>query len=644
MEYGQELDKIKTEITNSGKKLEDLSKSIQNLSGLTKLQESINNFQEDNVLNRIETKIDILAQTDYSDIFNFSIDRINEKIENLSRISEGFENIQESLSTISKKINTGSNLPDSSAEDLAFLKENFYKINEKFSEISLLIRTNTGEGEELNNRFESNLTYFNSCFQKIYEQFNNLDDTFNSNFKEFKVCIQDVYDQFSTIDNRKDLDQIKLYVQSFSNKITGIADILETLKENNFSIKVENYDDLIKQKTKELDSKLDSVLKETQGFSLRMSDEFSSLVAPLSSAIELTCSLRESIDELISQDDMKVRKEASQLLNKFEDIYNNAENNLESLFISSKHLYEKLEKVKNELSDLSYDTSSKINDFISKTDLIDSRIQHTLASSESAIDSLKNISSYAENQINLTGESLNHIKTGVSELSEGYSLIKNDVTDLSSKINKIILSEKEKADSIISSFNSLKEELNKNYEANIENLSQKSDETVKTISNELKSLYKKLNETEQISSNTLDTAEDVKKALACIAEWFDSAGKLIEENHNALKKYSIEKIDSLIKRSEENITEQMKRTSDKFNRLEVRLENIEGKIEKLQEQYNGREVINILSDILEKVELSNERSKSDSIIRRLENIELKLEEIEDRKAVKAKKRIAEEKV
>ena len=811
MEYGQELDKIKTEVTNSGKKLEDLSQLMQNLSGLTKLQDSINNFQEDNVLNRIETKIDILAQTDYSELFNFSVDNLkddltkkndvltqkisfveelishfsdnsekdilsnlacletkiteisenlssssqfdsfqenlnslnntldliktdietvannpdaelikskinyistklndyNETVENkISEIAENlsvkqdldsvtssiqdsiqglhsnidnlrenfennntspmFENIQNSLNDVLERLQNNSNFYDSSLEDLTFLKENFYKINEKFSEITHLIRTNTAESEELNNRFESNITSFNSGFHNIYERFNNLDNTFNSSFADFKVCIQDIYDQFSTIDSRSDLDQLKFYVQSFNNKILSIAEILETLKENNFSLKVDNQEGIQElqetknkiellnnticnvlnkiennasaenEKSEKVNEKLDYIIDETKSFSNKISEEFSSLASPLSSAIELTGGLKESIDELLSKDDMQVKKETAELLDKFENVYKNSENNFEYIFNASKLFYEKLEEVKNDFGNISYDTNSKIGDFLSKADSIEFKIQNNLTTSENALNSLKNISRFTETQINLTSESINLLKTGLSELSEEFGFFKNDITDISSKLNKLILKEKENTESFISSFENLKEAINNTGE-----------KIVKNISPEFKDLNKKIDKTEEISTETLETAKDVKNALVYMAEWFDSAGKLLEENNKNSKKTSIEieRTDSFIKRTEENLTEQIKRISDKLNRFEIRMESIEGKIEKLDVSQNNREVLNVLSDILEKVELANERSKSSELVlNRLENLELKLEEIESQKTTKSRKRLAQEKV
>ena len=74
------------------------------------------------------------------------------------------------------------------------------------------------------------------------------------------------------------------------------------------------------------------------------------------------------------------------------------------------------------------------------------------------------------------------------------------------------------------------------------------------------------------------------------------------------------------------------------------MENIEGKIEKLYDQHSNREVLRQLSDILEKVEIANERSKSNELIlNRLEQLESRIEEFEEKKAAKNKKRLSEEK-
>jgi hypothetical protein len=276
--------------------LEAITNTLQN--SVQEIHSNIEIFKKDlsqdkTVLNSIETKVDILAQTDYSEIFNFAI-----------------ENLKKDLNIILEKLQNNSDFYNANSEDLGFLKENFYKINEKFSEITHLIRTNTAESEELNNRFESNITSFNSGFQNVYERFNNLDNTFKESFADFKDCIQDIYDQFSTIDNRADLDQVKFYVQSFNNKITSIAEILETLKENNFSLKIDSNEELIQEKTQEINEKIECVLDETKNFSNKLSDEISSLTSPLSAAIEMTGELSESIERLLAQDDMKIINEA----------------------------------------------------------------------------------------------------------------------------------------------------------------------------------------------------------------------------------------------------------------------------------------------------------------------------------------------
>lgn len=787
MEYAQELDKIKKEVTNSGKKLEDLAISIKELSGMTKIQDFSNNFNDDNVLNRIENKIDSLNSLNellnsLSDSIKSKLDEncsstselktFYEKMNGLSRtideikanvevntdnneldlvkskinyistkvneyilpIKETINNkalpeskkVQNSLETILEKLKDNSNFYDSSLADLNFLKENFYRINEKFTEMNLLIKTNSGESEELNNRFESNLTNFNSFLQNIYKQFNSIETSFNNNFKDFKVSIQDVYDQFNTIDIRTDLDQVKLYVQSFNNKITTIADVLDKLKENGFAINIDKIDSLeqkidllaefdpcelinifldsskksledinalknsieksvkvfdgtvIKNEFQEIQNKieflnsniftlldrfdndsseirslsgkifdesciikqeiyslkemngnntgvnerLDAILNETQGFSSKMSDEFSSLVAPLSSAIELTCGLKDSIDEILSQDQTKIQQEAGQLLNRMENIYKTAEEGFESIFDASKQFYKKIEELKNEFSNLSYDTNSKINDFISKTDVIELKIQNNLSNSENTLNALKNISAFAENQINLTSESLNSLQTNVAKLYEEFGTFKNDFTEISSKLNKIILSEEEKAELLDSSFAGIKEEINQNTETITKNLNVTGETVTKNILTEFDVLNKKIDNTSDVSLNILKTSDDLKNALTCMAEWFDTAGNLIKENNKNLKNISMEKIDSSLKKTEDNVNDNLKRISEKLTKLEIRMESFEGKVERLQDQYNNRDDSYLLKELLE---------KNDLILNKMSMLESKIVAVESKK-------------
>jgi chromosome segregation ATPase len=821
MEYAQELDKIKQEVENSSRKLEELSGSLQSLS---KLQESITSFREDNVLNRIETKIDILAQTDNFELLNFSLenlksdlikksDNLTQKIndgnhllsqlyseknldssdnpiltniyEKITKVDETYgyitqlgsffdklnslysavdevktniqsvseesdvdlikskinylstklndyiqqagtqfqtgvkgaqeiESIKTSLDDILLQIRESSQAYESSADSLEFLKANFLRINEKFSEINLMIKTSSGENEELNNRFEANLTHFNAHFQKLYDQFNSLDSTFNSNFKEFKSCIQDVYDQFSSVDMRNDFNDIKLHVQTYSNKVLSIAEILEKLNENGFAISIDRLDTLeekidalaqsdpyeilnvfmesskraveelgslksaIEQKflankqessaeVSEMQGKIEflsgnlcslldkfdndvfeirttngkileeskNIKDEISGVSQKISDEFAGLAAPLTSAVEMTCELNESLKQIFSRSDVEVQQQTRELLAKFENVYNSTENNFECLFSASKQFYEKLEEIKNEFSNISYDTNSKINDFISRTDILDLKIHNSLSNSETAVNTLRDISKFAENQINANSENINSLKSGINKLSDDFNAFKDENSEINSKLNKIILNDKENAPIIKNNFEELKEEINKNFEVASDNLEKAEKKVVKNLLEEFKEISKKIENASEVSADTLKTSEDIKNALVYMADWFDKAGKIIEENNFNIKKNSVEKVDVFIKKTEENVIEQIKRVSDKLNRLEIRMESIEGKVEKLYGNQSNREIMNMLSDVLEKVELANERTKSnDLILRRLESLEATLENIEAKKISK----------
>lgn len=711
MKYEQELENIKQEITNSGEKLEALAKSLQGLSVLTQLSETLNNFLEndENALQRIESKMDIICNAfpDGSDIEfiknkvielgdETNIELIKSKINHLSsKLNEyvegyrvnvgensgnvpsglsGSENIQGAFNAVLKKLENNSDFYNSSAENINFLKENFYRINEKFTEVNLLIKTITGESEELNNRFESNLTHFNSCFNNIYKQFNDLDNTFNNNFKDFKACIQDVYDQFSSIDSRNDFDQIKLYVQSFSNKINSIAEDLEYLRKaglvDNLKKVIEieqkidilaNFDpteivnifiesskraisdindlknsieknflsknEAIKNEIQEVQNKIEflninicslldkfdndvyeiratnsKILDEFKGIKSEFSSEISSLSIPLSSAIEISSELNESIKEMLSRDVVKVQQESIKFLDRFENIYRTSGNNFENMISSSKQFYEKLEEVKNDFSNISYDTNSKMQDFISKTENIDLKIQSSLMNSESAVNILKNVSEFAENQININSENLNSIKVSIKNLYEEFDSFKTDIVETGSKLNKIILNDKEKKAS---------------------------------LSDEFKNIIKKIDKNIEIASENTQTTEDVKKAITYMADWFDTASGLIEDVNQNIKQNSVERVDSFIIRTEENITEQIKRISDRLNRFEVRLESIEGKIEKIEVPQNNREVMHILSDILEKIDITNERSRSNELIlHKIESLEKKLKTLEKQEAKK----------
>jgi len=219
MEYSQELDKIKTEVTNSGKKLEDLSKSIQNLSSLTKLQESITNFQEDNVLNRIETKIDILAQTDYFELFNFSIDNLKDNL------TVNNDVLSQKMGSVEKTVNHFSNdLKQDILTNLSDLDTKIAELNENIS--------SKPDFELIKNSIQDSV-------QSLHSNFDNLED----NLIEKN---QDVLTNLSNIDTKiAELNENVSFKQDFELIKNSIQDSVQCLHSNFDNLKenlIENND------------------------------------------------------------------------------------------------------------------------------------------------------------------------------------------------------------------------------------------------------------------------------------------------------------------------------------------------------------------------------------------------------------------
>lgn len=296
-------------------------------------------------------------------------------------------------------------------------------------------------------------------------------------------------------------------------------------------------------------------------------------------------------------------------------------------FFVPSRFYEKIEDVKNEFGNISYDTNSKINEFLDKTDNIDLKIQNSLTNSENALDVLKNISEFAENQININSENLNSIKVNIQNISAEFDSFNTDINNVSSKLNKIIINEKESKSLSDESFAEIKNEIIKFSEENSKNMNKNAEKIVDAFLNEIRGLSEKVDKNTGISSDNIKRSEDIKKALAHMAGWFDTVSKLIEENNPVVKQNSAEKTNSFIMQTEENIIEQIKRISDRLSRFEVKLEGIESKVERIETPQSNREIINILSGVLEKLEITNERSKSNELIlAKIESLEAKIKE------------------
>jgi len=654
MESNQELDKldkIKTEVL--------------------KLQETINNFQgEDDVLNRVEEKLDILAQTDYSEIISFSLESLKTDIHTY------FENVDNALINISDKLKSNGALCDNSQQDILKINGSFQEINEKLSKILHLTHTNIGENEELNNRFESNLTRFNSGFQAIYDKFISFDAILQKNIELFDSRFQDLYEQFSTIDIRADIDEIKLYIQSFSNKITGVSQIIDGLKENNFSINLDKIDalgDRINdiEKVYEHINKIESGFQDFGNFSVKI-HEIEAKVLEIKQIHLKIETLNQNLLSLIAKVDNNAvdanieHKKSSEVISKVDSLNQNLMSFINKVDENSKQsnsdniqLEQVSDSIKNELKVLYEKFSSDFSSFSaplssvikvtgSLTELLDSfkadfshaakKVENDSEISRKEIKGLyekfnnefSSLSDSLASIIEVTGglnETLYSFKDGLLGSPAELEAFKADISDINTKLNRIILTEKENRDLLAN------------------DLDLKNKNLINSITDEFLTMNQKIVEISDVSNKSFDSAETMKNVIVCMADWFDKAGKLIEENNENTKKNSIERINSILARTEAGILDQVKKVSEKMNRLEVRLENIEGRVERIHDNYSARDVLMILSDILEKVEISNERSRANELIlKRMERLEMKANSTppEPKPPARMKKSISEE--
>ncbi len=181
MEYTKELEHLQKEVSNPGKPVEDLSDIVKSFSKLSSLQDTIKKFQEDSVLSRLETKVDIIAQSDYTGIINILIDDLKEGL------------TQEFL-VISKKI-----------DDLKFsAKEDFSKDKTSVDDSSIELKQAIDAISQRFSQYHSDLNAIKESIPGIidFEKFDDLESIIKSQESSILKSLSDIYKNTSGINNQ----------------------------------------------------------------------------------------------------------------------------------------------------------------------------------------------------------------------------------------------------------------------------------------------------------------------------------------------------------------------------------------------------------------------------------------------------------
>ncbi len=229
-----------------------------------------------------------------------------------------------------------------------------------------------------------------------------------------------------------------------------------------------------------------------------------------------------------------------------------------------------------------------------------SKINNNSAGLNTLVSSFDKLTKKINEKTNKESAFLTNITENHAQSSAIINGFQNEVTDINSKINKLILTSEEKTAL-----------LKNNLLISLERIT--------------KELSQKIEHNTSITTNSLKSSEVIKNAIIQMASWIDSAGILIEENNQNIKKISLEKIESCLSKTETTISKQIETIGSKFTNFEIRLESIEGKIEKLEKQPTDDEIKDTLSNILKQLAVSNEKNKTnDILLNKIDNLETQI--------------------
>lgn len=532
----------------------------------------------------------------FSQAFSVVYEKIStlcEEVHPLKNISEKIESIDEQLkfASSSDEIKELNEKIDYLAEEIKAYKETSSVTAQQipspvdFSEVLAKIG-------QLSAEFRQSLNFS--------EEFNSLENgisSINNRIDELNCSVQAALHGLQNSNSgRKIDDKLDNLENSVESGFTSVSDNLSEVKEKLSSINLAVESLAENKDTENLNNKLDAGLgniEDVKFISSRMAEDVEVLKNTVSDLFDVLGN-PENQEENAEQ-----FKSLNSAIERVENLINStdktAENKFDELKQASKEISDRIAALSNGLlsditgsvSESSKQIQKKLDKLLDLANAIETKADNE--NTEEIINLLRAVSEANETRQTITNETLDEFKKEFSSLVSELSSYNSDMTDIHSKINKLIINTDNNSDvlreKINESLRNLKEDLRRALESNSKNIN---------------SEVEKLN---ALSQKGLASSDTVKDALLQMAEWIDSAGQLLEENNtNSLKNLTgIDNVSKNIISSGKNILEQINRVQSKFENFEVRLESIEAKIERLENRTGQEEIKEMLREIMDKM-------------------------------------------
>ncbi len=570
------------------------------------LKYSTKNNISDSLLQPLINEVSSVKELISNNPTNTKINEINAKItdfdlkisglQQTSQLNESVEFIRKSLFQLEEKFNYTNEKISNFAKFIAKnsngetspVNEQLVKITE---ELNLKIEHNSENLNEFLNKFsrdleglqnpqdliqlKENLSFLSKSFRGVSENISVLCEEVHS-LKDIQKKVETIHSRMSFASSNEEISEI-------NDKIDTLTEEIRTYRENLSLIQQNSPDREV----------LESGLDEIKGISSQVSDDVSELKTVMSDLFEAIASMDNPENKELD------RQKLQSAIDRMESVINSTKPEFEELKTSSGNLSEKLDK----FFELGKSLEARISD-----------------------SSLHN-----ENRLSAANETLDEIRNEFSCMGEELSEFDKDLSDLNSKINRLIINSNDNTGSLKEDLNNslgnLKEDIRQSLEKNALSLNQTNKAQVNNLSQSLAQIYKKIEGLNALSVKGFNSSDILREAILQMAEWIDSAGKLLEENNENTRK-NLDNTNNVLKSvsdSRKNVLDQINKACRKFDDFEVRLESIEAKIERIKDQNSEDDIKQMILELKQAIPPSTgKKNENNLVLKKIDKLETQM--------------------
>jgi len=254
----------------------------------------------------------------------------------------------------------------------------------------------------------------------------------NGEIKSIQDNISQIQDKFSELSTYEEIEEIKTLINALeiNEKIKPVVENLKGIHKNI-----------------------------TESLAVYQSGSFDESIVNLQDRILLLQDKLDNVSDLSIVDDL--REEIISTSDKFEEVKENLDTTFDriiNIVIESKRITEEHGEIIDNCSNISKDTNQKLNGVFKKACNIDDAVEQINKNMEdllSTVSDFENIKSLPE--IEIINNNLNNLKNDIQDFVDKFGEINTEVSDISSKVNKLIITSGDNADLLKSNLSQFKE-------------------------------------------------------------------------------------------------------------------------------------------------------------------------------------------